>query len=94
LLGQTLTCVNNTQNGMTDARERVAVDCISIARHEPLRLSPAVRVASVKGLVIVKGAELDHGLMVPQGFRASQTQKAPAFRNRPVEPLSVTAPRH
>jgi hypothetical protein len=31
-------------------------------------------------VAIGKGAELDHGLMVPQGFRCCQTQKAPAFQ--------------
>jgi hypothetical protein len=31
------------------------------------------------------GVELDHGLMLPQGFRAGQMQKAPFFKGRLVK---------
>jgi len=31
-------------------------------------------------MVIVKNMKLDHGWMLPQGFRAGQTQKSPLFK--------------
>jgi hypothetical protein len=59
--------------GQTDCLE-----FLSVLRRQQRR--PQQRRTSQVRMVIGKGAELDHGAMLPQGFSQGQNQKGPSFQ--------------